>query len=69
MKALCTYSIYLLTSDLSSFVISNTDKQCCDDVLNNVDCIIKRDVYPPKNHSCSKNICGISFCSKNIHGT
>ena len=66
------YSIYLSTSDLLSFVISNTDKhefsstciwkwtRCCNDVMNDVDCVIKRDVYPQNVHSCSKNIRGIS---------
>ena len=64
------YSIYLSTSDLLSFVISNTDKHefssiwkwitCCNDVTNDVDCVIKRDVYPQNVHSCSKNIRGIS---------
>ena len=29
--------------------------------MNHVDCVIKHDVYPQKMHSCSKNICGISF--------
>ena len=68
--AQCTHSIYLSTSDLLSFIISNTDKyefssiwkwiSCCNDVMNNVDCVIKRDVYPPKIHSCSKNIRWIS---------
>ena len=63
-------SIYLSTSDLLSFVISNTDKHefsriwkwitCCNDVMNDVDCVIKRDVYPQNVHSCSKNISGIS---------
>ena len=57
-------------SDLLSFVISNTDKRefssiwkwitCCNDVMNDVDCVIKRDVYPQNVHSCSKNIRGIS---------
>ena len=28
--------------------------------MNNVDCVIKRDVYPQKMHLCSKNIRGIS---------
>ena len=70
MTALCTYSIYLSTSDLLSFVISNTDKhefssiwkgiRCCNDVMNDVDCVIKRDVYPQNVHSCSKIIRGIS---------
>ena len=50
-------------SDLLSFIISNTDKyefrsiwewiSCCNDVMNHVDCVIKRDVYP-QMHSCSK---------------
>ena len=29
--------------------------------MNHVDCVIKRDVYPQKMHSCSKNIRDISF--------
>ena len=29
--------------------------------MNHLDCVIKRDVYPQKMHSCSKNICSISF--------
>ena len=50
--------------------MSNTDKhecsniwkwiRCCNDVMNNADCVIKRDIYPQKMHSCSKNIRGIS---------
>ena len=28
--------------------------------MNHVDCVIKRDVYPQKRHSCTKNIRGIS---------
>ena len=64
------YSIYLSTSDLLSFVISNTDKHefssiwkwltCCNDIINDVDCVIQRDVYPQNVHSCSKSIRGIS---------
>ena len=64
------YSFYLSTFDLLSFIISNTDKhefssvwkwiRCCNDVMNDVDCVIKRDVYPQKMLSCSKNIRGIS---------
>ena len=64
------YSIYLSTSDLLSFVMSNTDKhefssiwkwiRCCNDAMNDVDCVIKCDVYPQNVHSCSKNISGIS---------
>ena len=66
--------VYLSTSDLSSFIISNADIHefssiwkrisCSIDVTNHVDCVIKRDVYPQKMHSCSKNIPGIS--RKNI---
>ena len=33
----------------------------CNDVMNNVHCVIKRDFYPKKMHSCSKNIRGISI--------
>ena len=57
-------------SDLLSFVISNTDKHefssiwkwitYCNDVMNDVDCVIKRDVYPQNEHSISKNTRGIS---------
>ena len=71
MATLYTYSIYLLTSDLLGFIISNTDKHelsriwkwlsCCNDVINHTDCVIKRDVYPQKMHSCSKNIRDISL--------
>ena len=63
-------SVYLSTSDLLSFIMSNTVKHefssiwnwisCCNDVINHVDCVIKRDVYPQKMHLCSKNIRGIS---------
>ena len=64
------YSIYFSTSDLLSFIMSNTDKNefcniwkwisCSNDVMNHVDYVIKGDVYPQKMHSCSKNIHGIS---------
>ena len=70
MTAPCMYSIYLSMSDLLRFIMANTDKhefssiwkwiRCCNDVMNHVDCIIKRDVYSQKMHSCSKNIHGIS---------
>ena len=70
MTTLCTYSIYLSTFDLLSFIMSNTDKyefssiwkwiSCSNDVMNHVDYVIKRDVYPQKMHLCSKNIRGIS---------
>ena len=66
---LYTYSLYLSAPDLLSF-ISTSDKHefssiwnlisSCNDVMNHVDCVIKRDVYPQKMHSCSKNIRGIS---------
>ena len=45
-------------SDLLSFILSNSDKHefssiwkwisCCNDVMNHVDCVINRDVYPQK---------------------
>ena len=51
-------------------VISNSDKHEFSsiqkwisysiDVMNHVDCVIKRDVFPQKMHSCSKNIRGTS---------
>ena len=57
-------------SYLLSFIISYNDKhvfssrwkwiRCCNDVMNHVDCVIKRDIYQQKKHSCSKNIRGIS---------
>ena len=60
-----------LASDLLTFITSNTDKhefssiwkwiRCCNDVMNNVDCVIKLDFYPQKMHSCSKNIMGYQF--------
>ena len=28
--------------------------------MNDVDCVVKRDVYPQNVHSCTKNIRGIS---------
>ena len=34
---------------------------CSNDVMNHVDCVIKRDVYPQKMYSCSKNTRGISY--------
>ena len=40
---------------------------CCSDVMNHIDCVIKRDVYPLKMHLdlCSKNIRGVYIY---IHG-
>ena len=56
--------------------MSDTDKhelssmwkwiRCCNGVMNNVDCVIKRDVYLQKMHSCSKNTRGISIFVKKI---
>ena len=57
------YSIYLSTSDsIAKHEFSSIWKwiRCCNDDMNNVDCVIKCDVYPQKMHSCSKNIRGIS---------
>ena len=34
--------------------------RCFNDVMNHAGCVIKRDDYPHKMHSCSKNIGGIS---------
>ena len=42
--------------------------RCCNDVMNNVDCVIKRDVYPQKMHSCSENILGISLFVLKLSG-
>ena len=63
------YSIYLSKPDLLNLSISNTEKHefsCywkwigwCNDVMNHVECVINRDVYVQKMHSCSKNIRGI----------
>ena len=57
-------------SDLLSFIISNAVKHefssiwnwisCCNDVMNQVDCVIKRDAYPQKMYLCCKNIRDIS---------
>ena len=72
--------MYLSTSGLLSSIISNTDKhefsstctwkwiRFCNDVMNHIDCVIKRGLYPQKMHSCSENIReeNISFCFKNI---
>ena len=66
-------------SNLLSVIISNSDKHefrsiwkrisCSNDVKNHVDCVIKRDVYPQKMHSCSKNnLVSFFCCSNNIHG-
>ena len=74
------HSIYLSKLDLSSFIISKTDKHefsstciwkcisCSNDVMNHVDSMIKRDIYLHKMHSCSKNIRGISLFVLKISG-
>ena len=36
------------------------NRVAADYVMKHVHCVIKRDVYPHKMHSCSKNIRGIS---------
>ena len=56
------YYIYLSTSDLLIVEFSGIWKwiSSCNDVMNHVDCVIKRDLYPQKMRSCSKNIHGIS---------
>ena len=46
--------------DKHEFIIIWKWIRCCNDVINRVDCVIKRDVYPQKMHSCSKDIHGIS---------
>ena len=59
--------MYLSLPDLLSFIISNKHEfsniwkwiSGYNDVMNNVDCVIKRDVYQQKIHSCSKDIRGI----------
>ena len=56
-------------SDLLIFINSNTNKhefsriciKCNNDVMYDVDCVIKRDVYLLKINLCSKSIRGISF--------
>ena len=78
MTTLYTYSLYLSTFDLSSLIIptnlnfpvyGNGLIVLDNDVMNHVDCVMKRDVYPQRMHSCSKNIRDISvFCSKDIRG-
>ena len=59
MATLCTYSSYLSTSDLLSFIICSIDKLkfrsirkgtgCSNDLTNHVDCFIKRDFYHVEN--------------------
>ena len=73
---LCTYFSYLSASYLLSFIISNTDKHefssiwkwisCCNDLMNHVACLIKRDVSRKKMHLCSENIRDISVFALKI---
>ena len=61
--------LLFLTPTTHEFSIIWKCISCFNDVMNHVDCVIKRDVSRQKMHSCSKNICGISFiCSKDICG-
>ena len=57
---LSTYSIYLSTSDLLSFIISNADKHEVSSIWKWISCcndyVIKRVVYSKKMRSYSKNI-------------
>ena len=81
MATLCTYSIYFSTSDLLSSIISNIDKHefssiwkwisCCNDVMNHVECVIKRDPLPddkildwPNLKQIAEDI--LTFCRKCI---
>ena len=66
----CAFDIYLPTIKLFICITSNSDKHgfstsnirvwisCNNDVMNDVDSVIKRDGYPQKNRSCSKDISG-----------
>ena len=64
------YVLYLSTSDLLNFIISHTDKHefsciwksinCCIDVMNHADSVIKRDVCRSNCIDVLKNIRGIS---------
>ena len=49
-----------LTPTNMNLAVYGNGLMCCNDVMNNVDCVIKHDVYPQKIHSCSENIRGIS---------
>ena len=61
--------LFISKFDLLSFIISNSDEHefssiwkwisCGNDIMNHADCVIKRDFFPQKMHSCSKNIRGI----------
>ena len=61
------YLSFLSVSNLLSFLLFLTptthefsSMSCFNDVMNHVDCVIKRYVYPQKTHSSSKNIRCIS---------
>ena len=77
-RALARKLSFLPTELDMSFIISNAVKHelssiwkqisCSYNVMDRVDCVIKRDVYLQKVHSCSKNIRGISVFFLNIPG-
>ena len=53
--------LYIPNTDKNDFSSISKWISCCIDVMNHVNCVIKRDVYRQKMHSCSKNIRGISI--------
>ena len=67
-------SIYLSTYNLLSLLcltpanmnLAVYGNGCCNDVMNNVDCVIKRDVYPQELHSCSKEIYTYHRCYRMV---
>ena len=56
---ICCVLLYLTLKNMISSIWKWIS--CCNDVMNHVDCVIKRDVYLQKTHLCSKNISSISF--------
>ena len=70
--------IYLSMSDLLSFIIFNTNKHeisslwkwinCCNDIMNRADSVIKRDLYQQNCTHVLKISLEYLFCSKNIRG-
>ena len=64
-------TLYIYILFIFQRLICNTNKHefssiriwisCFNDVMNRVECVFKRDVYPQKMHACSKYIRGISF--------
>ena len=53
-------SLLFLTPTNMNLTVYGIGLAFCNDVMNHVNCVIKRDVYPQKMDSCSKNIRGIS---------